>query len=329
MVADKNVITVVHAGKEDFEVCLRASGSPPRNVFDVQIAAGFAGHGYPLSLVRIVERMVHRRITKAQTLTDWLRRPLTPEQIRYAVEDVIHLPELHRRLRAEIERFGRSGWAGEEFARFEDPACYHAPAEERVQRLRGSKKLDGLGLVVLERLIEWRDEWAAARNRPIRALIRDDVLVEIARRRPQQERELEVLRGFPQAKNRKVVRELIDLIAEASKTPKCDWPKPTMRREESPMEKALLDLLSSVMQAVCHEEQLSWSLLGSAERLRELLDFHAGRLKEPPPLLRGWRKEFIGERLLDLLEGRSQLHVTGWPNNPQLQLKTRAAKRKA
>ena len=328
LVADKSIVTVVHAGKEDCELCLRSSGMVPHNIFDVQIAAGFVGHGYPMSLLRLVERMVHKRIGKGQTLTDWLRRPLTPEQIRYAAEDVVYLPQIYKRLRREIESAERLDWAREEFARFEEESFYHAPPEERVQRLKGSKKLDGLGLLVLEKLVEWRDEWAQARNRPTRALMRDDVLVELARRRPQKERDLEVLRGFPQARNRKVVRDLVALIAKVSETPKSEWPKPIARREDSPMGKALLDLMSGVIQAICHEERLNWNLLGSTQRLRELQDYHAGRLKEPPTLLRGWRKTFIGQRLLNLLEGRNRLHVTGWPSEPRMHLTVRPTSKK-
>lgn len=328
LVTDKAITTIVHAGKEDFELCLRATGKAPRNAFDIQIAAGFVGHGYPLSLVRLVERMIHKRISKGQTLTDWLRRPLTPEQLRYAAEDVMYLPEIHARLHKEIEQAGRLEWAREEFQRFEDPELYQPPVEERAQRLKGSKKLDGLGLLVLERLVEWRDQWAQARNRPIRALMRDDVLVEIARRRPKKERDLEVLRGFPQAKNRKVVRELVRIIDEISRTPKSQWPTPVVRREDSPPRKALLDLLSGVMQSICHTENLSWNLLGSSQRLRELLDYHSGELTEPPPLLCGWRNEFIGHRLIDLLEGRSRLHVSNWPEDPRVNLRARQVRKK-
>ncbi len=329
LVVDPQVVTVVHAGKEDFEVCLRMTGEVPRNIFDVQIAAGFVGYGYPLSLVRLAECMVHKRISKGQTLTDWLRRPLTPEQIRYATEDVLYLPAIYQRLVKEIDKSGRSGWAREEFEKFEDPVFYHAPPEERAQRLKGSKKLDGLGLLVLERLVEWREQWAAERNRPIRAMMRDDVLVEIARRRPTKPRELEVLRGFPQAKNRRVVNELVKIIAETSKIPKEQWPAPTIRRDDSPMTKSLLDLLSAVLQAICCDERLSWNLLGSAQRVRELLDYHAGRLEEQPALLTGWRAEFVGHRLIDLLEGRSKLHLTGWPDNPRLHLDSHRGQKRA
>ena len=328
LVTDASVTTVVHAGKEDFEVCLRQTGRPPRSVFDVQIAAGFAGYGYPLSLSRLVESMLHHRISKAQTLTDWLRRPLTADQLRYAVEDVVHLPEIHKRLHAAIERAGRTAWAREEFERFEDPEFYRPPPAERALRLKGSQRLDGLGLAVLEKLVEWRDQWARSRNRPIRALMRDDVLVEIARRRPQKETDLEVLRGFPQARNLKLIRELIGVIQDAARTPKTQWPTPEQHREDSAMTKATLDLLSAVTQVICHEEDVSRDLVGGTQRLRELLDFQAGRRREQPALLRGWREEFIGRRLVGVLEGRSEIHLSGWPQNPRLEVVSHPAARK-
>lgn len=323
LVSDRDVTTIVHAGKEDFELCLRSTGRVPRNVFDVQVAAGFVGLGYPLSLLRLVEQMAHRRIAKAQTLTDWLRRPLTPDQIRYATEDVLYLPQIYKQLSEQVERLGRKEWLEQELACFEHEQFYRPPTEERVERLKGSKRLDGLGLLVLERLVEWRDRWAQARNRPTRALMRDDVLVEVARRRPRKESDLQVLRGFPQARNKKVVRELLEVIAEASKIPKSEWPNPRERREDTPMMNVMLDLLSAVTQAICIEERLSRNLLGGNQRLRELVDYHARQNAERPVLLTGWREEFIGRRLVDVLEGRDEIHLSGWPDKLRLKIRPR------
>ena len=320
LVTDPNVVTVVHAGKEDFEVCLRASGKPPRSVFDIQIGAGFVGYGYPLSLSRLVELVCKKRLAKGQTLTDWALRPLTEEQLHYAVEDVIHLPSIYQKLNRELDRMGRTGWARDEFTRFESPEHYVPPVLDRVAKLKGSKNLDGLGMLLLERLIRWRDAWAQEKNRPVRALVRDDVLVEIARRRPRQERELAVLRGFPQSKNARVVKQVMDLIEECRATPKDKLPRPAEIREESPMMKATVDLLSAAARAVCFEDGVSYDLVGGATRLRELVDFDraGGGDGEPPTLLRGWRREFIGNRLIDLLHGRRELRFSGWPKEPRL-----------
>lgn len=324
LVSDPNVVTIVHAGKEDFDVCLRMTGEPPRNVFDVQIAAGMVGLHYPLSLVRLVEQTVHRRIAKGQTMTDWLRRPLTADQIRYAVEDVAYLPRVYDLLVAELAKRGRTKWAEEEFRRFEDPQFYRPPVQERVFKLKGTTRLDGIGLAILTKLINWRDRWAKEKNRPIRALIRDDVLVEIARRRPTDAGSIQVLRGFPQAKNPKIVREVLDLVNAGLATPRSEQPPTAEVREDSPMAKAMVDLLSAVVRAICFEEGVATELVGTTQRIRDFLDAMQSDNPGETQLATGWRGEFIGRRLTDLLGGKSELHVSGWPESPQLTVVTLA-----
>ena len=317
LVSDPAVMVIVHAGKEDFEVCARTTGEPPRNLFDVQIAAGFVGFGYPLSLARLVQSVLNRRLAKGQTLTDWLRRPLTEEQVRYAVDDVGFLPELHRQIDERLQSLGRRSWAEEEFRRFEDPAIYRPPPEDRLFKLKGSKKLNARGLAVLRALVAWRDQWAQENNRPARGLMRDDVLVEVARRQPSEQSQLQVMRGFYQARNRKVVDGILTAIETAVATPSSAWPEPFVPREETPMMRAMLDVLTASMRAICFENDIDSDLVGSSRRLRELMDYlrEGG---EPPALLRGWREDFIGRRLVELLEGRSELHVSGWPEEPRL-----------
>lgn len=328
LVHDPKILKIVHAGKEDFEVCTRASGAPPRNVFDVQIAAGFLGHGYPLSLVRLAGLIVHKRLSKGQTLTDWLRRPLTEEQLRYAADDVAYLPAIHAELAAGLAQRGRIAWAEEEFRRFEDAQLYRPPPAERLQRFKGTRSLDALGLHILEKLIEWREAWAREKNRPTRAMMRDDILVEIARRRPTRAEQLEVMRGFPQARNPRIIGQILKLIEEGKATPKKELPPRTEMREESPYARVATDVLSAFARATCLAESLDMDLVGGTQKLRELLDhLHESTECAParpaengqrPTLLTGWREAFIGRRMVELLEGRCELHLSGWPNELRL-----------
>jgi ribonuclease D len=320
LVCDPAVMTIVHAGKEDFEVCLRSTGQVPRNVFDVQIAAGLVGYDYPMSLSRLAEAVLRRRIAKGQTMTDWLRRPLTEEQLHYAVEDVAHLPAIYDRLQGKLRKHKREAWAAEEFERFEHAEYYRAPSEDRAQKLKGAKKLDGLGLAVLGRLVEWRDEWAQSRNRPIRALMRDDVLVEIARRRPTKADQLNIIRGFHQSRNKQVVAGLLSAIAEAARTPPEEWPTPHQPRDDSPMTKAATDILSAVMRGICHEQGVAQELVGSSQRLRDLVDYARQPEGPQPALLRGWRGAFVGQALLQVLDGHSEVHFSGWPDQPRIRV---------
>lgn len=319
LVGDPQIETIVHAGKEDFDLCLRLTGQPPRNVFDIQIAAGFVGLAYPLSLLRLADQLLGRHIAKDQTLTDWLRRPLTDEQLFYALDDVRHLPAMHAKLCRKLEASRRMEWAREEFQRFEQPEFYRPPPEERVYRIKGASRLDGLGLAVLERLIHWRDQWARERNRPTRALIRDDVLCEIARRRPKRQSDLAVLRGFPQAKNPRIIQEIMGIIEEVRALPKTELPDPIPQREETPMMKATLDLLSAALRGICFEQGVSHDLVGSTQKLRDLMTHHRDKT-DGATLLSGWRGAFIGRHLLSLLEGRGQLHFSGWPASPRIEI---------
>jgi ribonuclease D len=271
---------------------------------------------------------VGKRIVKGQTLTDWSRRPLTEEQLRYAVEDVAHLPAIHARLAAMLEKNGRAAWAGEEFRRFEDARLYQPPPGERLFRIKGTKNLDPLALVALEKLIEWRETWAREKNRPTRAMMRDDILVEIARRRPTRAEQLEVMRGFPQSRNPRIIAKILEIIAAAKAVPPEKRPVTKEVLEESPMTRVVVDVLAAVLRSTCHTEHLDADLVGSTQRLRDLLDFTRDG-GDRPSLLTGWREQFIGARLLDVLAGRSELHLSGWPQNPHLSLVTHKGKTRA
>lgn len=319
LVSDPAVRTIVHAGKEDFELCLTQSGRPPRNVFDTQIAAGFVGLHYPMSLSRLVQTLLHKRLSKGETLTDWQRRPLSRSQVEYAVEDVRYLPQLHRILTERLERSGRASWAAEEFARFEDPALYARPVEDRLFRCKGARSLDRAGLAVLRRLLAWRDAWAQRRNRPPRALVRDDILVQIARIRPTQRSQLEILRGFPGGRNPRIASQVLELVREALAEDPAAWPTPPPRQQEDPITRVVLDVLSALLRSECQRQGVDHDLVGTTQRLRELLDYQRQRVGPPPVLLSGWRKAFIGRKLIDLLEGRIGLHLAGWPDAVRLE----------
>ena len=221
-------------------------------------------------------------------------------------------------LEKRLTECGRAAWAREEFEQFENRELYKRSVQQRLFKLKGSKKLDGLSLAVLERLVDWRDQWAQQRNRPTRAMMRDDVLVAIAKRRPKRPAELEVLRGFPQSRKLKIVQEVLEVIKKGVATPKPKWPEPFVQPDDSPMTKVAISIFSAYVHAVCHEEGLGHDLVGSTQRLHELLDYLLDKSRPLPLLLTGWRELFIGKRLVDLLEGRCELHLSGWPDDLRL-----------
>src|SRR5947209_9036837 len=201
LVMDPAVQVVVHAGREEVRLCRLWGGRPPGNLFDLQLAAGLVGLAYPLGHGALVSQLLGVQLAKGETLTEWRDRPLTRAQIRYAFDDVRYLLPLWERLSARLEKLGRADWAREEFARLATNATPGEPGvpgvAEKWRKLRGLGALDRRRLAVVRELYQWREETAARTNRPARAICRDDLIVEIARRNPTTDRDLHVVRGLP------------------------------------------------------------------------------------------------------------------------------------
>ena len=198
LVVDPGRVVVVHAGREEVRLCRLWTGQTPGNLFDLQIAAGLVGLTYPLGHGPLVGHVVGVHLAKGETRTEWRHRPLTPEQIRYAFDDVRYLLAVWKKLSGRLEKMGRTEWAREEFERLMRTASPGEPAaDEKWRKLRGLGSLDRRRLAAVRALYHWREETAAQTNRPARSIVRDDLIVEIARRNPTQERDLQVVRGLP------------------------------------------------------------------------------------------------------------------------------------
>lgn len=152
-ISDPHVMVILHAANQDLDIINSLSGKVPKNVFDTQIAAGFAGLGYPLGYGKLLNQLLSITIDKTESFTDWLTRPLTEAQIKYAVDDVCHLLPLYDRLRAKLEKLGRLKWAEEECKRYVDAARYERDHTMDFLRVKGSSSLNRRGLAVLQALL--------------------------------------------------------------------------------------------------------------------------------------------------------------------------------
>ena len=202
-------LVIVHAGREEVRLCRLFAGQPPINLFDVQIAAALVGMVYPLGHAALVHQLLGVQLAKAETLTEWRTRPLTRRQIRYAFDDVRYLLPLWQKESAELEALGRSDWAREEFERLKAATVPVDAESEKWRKLRGLGSLDRRRLAVVQALFLWREETAARTNRPSRSIVRDDLLVEIARRNPKTKEDLQVVRGLPR-RDLAAILEVVD-----------------------------------------------------------------------------------------------------------------------
>jgi len=196
IVCNPAVQKVVHAGRQDLDLFAVHAGRIPKPFFDTQIAAAMVGYGPQVAYASLVQRVHGKRLDKAHTFTNWSARPLSPDQLSYALEDVTFLLAIHDHLQTRLSEFGRLEWIGEEFARLEDAVGEtRGEPQERYQRVRGWDQLKPKSLAVLRALAAWREGEAKRRNVPRGRVLRDEVLLQMARHPPRSVQELRSVRG--------------------------------------------------------------------------------------------------------------------------------------
>jgi ribonuclease D len=304
VVLDPAVEVVMHASGEDLRICRLRTGRLPDRVFDTQVAAGLAGYGYPMSLVNLVGQSVGVTLAGSETRTDWRRRPLSEAQVEYALLDVAdHLQD-------RLVRWDRVAWAEDEFSAFIE-SVRRRVEEDRWRRLPGAGTLGRRSLEIARRLYDWRVEEARATNRPIRQVMRDDLMVGIARRQPRSKRDLEALRDFNRPALVARSREILDVVAEALAVPEDRLPEPGERVDDLPGMSMLTSLLNATMSHCAARHQISTGLVGSTNDLKSLVRWHLDGqpADQEPEILRGWRADVCGRALLDVLSGRLALRI--------------------
>jgi len=309
-VVDPSIEVVMHAAGEDLRICKIKMGKVPKRVFDVQIAAGLLGPGYTLSLGNLVNQRLGISLAGGETRTDWRRRPLTPAQLRYALDDVRYLFELADGIAAELDQLDRTRWAEDEFTSFLNDIRARNE-EDRWRRLPGLHQLNRRGLEVARRLAEWRQADARRANRPLRSVLRDDLLIAIAKRQPTSRRDLEALRDFNRPHLMTKGGELLDVIASAQTVAVESLPYPSERHDEGPGVAMVVSLLSATLARCCGQAKVAVGLVGGSSDLRDLIRWQVeGRPEDQvPALAKGWRWEVCGATLMDVLTGRRALRV--------------------
>lgn len=304
LLSDPATLKVLHAAGQDMEVLLHEAGVIPEPVFDTQIAAALLGHPDQIGYARLVQNLLGVQLDKAHTRSDWSRRPLSADETAYAADDVRYLAALYPQLRAQLRQRGRLDWLDPEFQRLADPARYRPDPASAWKRVKGPRHLRPAQQQALEHLAAWRERTAMAADRPRGWIVKDDVLGEIARRRPADREALAAIRGLPEAVARKHGEAILAELASAANAPDAAATPPPKPLE--PAQAALADLLMVGLRARAAEIEISPAALASRKELEALA---AG--ERDLPLLQGWRLEAAGKTILELLEGRLTLRAQG------------------
>ncbi len=305
IVCNPAIQKVVHAGRQDLDLFAVHAGQIPKPFFDTQIAAAMVGFGPQVAYGNLVQRVHGTKLDKAHTFTNWSARPLSQDQLAYALEDVTFLLAIHDHLHTRLSKLGRLHWVDEEFSRLEGAVGdTRREPQERYQRVRGWDTLKPKLAVVLRELAAWREGEAKRRNVPRGRVMRDEVLLQLARHPPRYMQELRAVRGLHGSEVDRNGESLLATIQAALALPPSAWPEVPKERKPESESAGLLELLQAVMKAHATEGEIAPTLLATSADLQALVDAKANRAVLDLPLLKGWRRTLLGDILLDVLEGK-------------------------
>jgi ribonuclease D len=309
VLADPAVEVVVHAGRQDIALIRRRLQTEVSNVFDTQIAAGFAGLGAQASYDSLLAEILGLRVAKTASFTRWDARPLSPEQLAYAREDVVHLLELAGELQRRLSALGRLGWAREECEPLQRSSD-ERDAEAIFSRLPRIGGLSASARPIARELVRWRERTAARQDRPVQSVLSDAGLMEIAKRAPSSRGELERIRGVGAGNSGgRRADELIAAVARGRGRPPEPPPHRPRQKAPKPQDPPLVALSEALLRARAREAGLAYELLAARADLQAIVAAHRSGEEAQVRTLRGWRRELVGAELLDLLDGRVSLSV--------------------
>jgi ribonuclease D len=303
LLLDPSILKIVHAGGQDVEIlAARLSGRIPTPLFDTQVAAAFCGHGQQIGYGGLVQSLLGVSLSKEEGFADWSRRPLTEAMLHYAANDVRYLHAVHRALERGLEDRGRGEWAVEQTQRLLSTAATETAPADLWKRVGGRAGLGRRELAILRELAIWRDLEAQRRDKPRRTVIKDEPLVEIARRKPRAAAEILALRGMPPSLGERVAAQLAECVARGLALTDTALPVIDHQPPLDDQGAALLELLSAVAKVRALEEDLPPALLAPGDELRQLA-IHRRKPDPNSPLFTGWRGQLVGDRLRAVLAG--------------------------
>lgn len=309
VLADPAVEVILHAARQDVAILRRAWSTDIHNVFDTQVAAGFAGYGAQTGYGNLLGAALGLRVGKTASYTRWDARPLTEEQLSYAREDVVYLLQLSDRLHEQLSASGRLEWAREECRRMEDATDERDP-ETAFERLPRSGQLDPRSRAVAREVAAWRERTASAEDKPVGTILPDPALVEIAKRKPASPHELEQIRGLHGGHLRRRGQAIVDAVQRGREA------EPIAREARRPGGESgdapLIALVEAVIRTRAIDAGLAYELVASRAELEQVVI--AARRGDPEPEVRalvGWRRELVGAEIAELLAGRRAVVIAG------------------
>ncbi len=298
LLLNKNILKVFHAGRQDIEIFFGLMGEIPTPIYDTQIAAMFCGLGDQVSYESLVNNFLGLSVNKEHQFTNWLQRPLSKNQINYAISDVTHLINIFPLIRKAIKDNNREEWVTKELEHLSKKELYKVKADEVWKKIK-LKNSNPQMLNLLKYLAYWRENECKKRNIPRNRLIRDDVLINISFSKPKTISELKKIRAIPKNLSNDDFSQILEVIDKAEKVKREEWP--LISTSTSPqISKSSLELLKILLKYCSEENGLAEKVIANTDDLKSILEGQKKNMK----VFTGWRNKIFGEMALSLLNGK-------------------------
>jgi ribonuclease D len=302
LLLNPNLVKVLHSCSEDLEVFQTWLNVVPTPIFDTQIAAAFAGLGYSLSYANLVKLLLNTEIPKDETRSDWLQRPLSMAQLKYAALDVAHMLIVYGKLLVQLKSSGRLAWVKSDCADLVIKANTQPDYASAYKDVGLAWKLRPQELFILRELAVWREEQSRERNIPRNRLIKETAMWEIARKKPDSLGALEKIEDLPSKTLRNDAEFLLDLVKRGLASSSDQWPErldPPLSPEHGPVIKAMKE----AVREIAEQDQLPTEILIRKKDYEFIVrsKMHSSEFKLPERL-KGWRFNLIGEKLLEVVK---------------------------
>ncbi|MDP4609752.1 MAG: HRDC domain-containing protein [Opitutales bacterium] len=319
LMSDASVVKILHDAQQDLTILYRASGGYPKNIFDSQRSAGFAGLSSTISLSELLKTLEKVRLDKSETRSNWLARPLTEAQVEYAEDDVRYSTRLMVKIMDRAEKLGRKDWILEEMKMYEVESLYgESDPELEMPRVRGSGSLTNQQRNILRALGAWREIKARKRNLPRNFILSDDAIVSLLKHPPKTADDIRPMKGLSDRaleRNRRYIWEAIQRGIEG------DLPELPNGRHTGPAPddgyEARVDLSLAFIKGTCLAAKIDPALIGNRAEVTALVLEAANATDERHRILRGWRGEFCGKHLLSILQGNGSITINSETKLPE------------
>ena len=304
--ADRSLLKVFHAGRQDLEIFFNAMGQVPAPVFDTQIAAMVCGFGDQVGYEALVSKLAGANLDKSQRFTDWAQRPLTDRQVVYAMGDVTHLRKVYLALQKRLEKSGRASWLDEEDAVLTSPDTYKVDPREMWRRLRARTRAPRM-LAVLRELAAWREITAQSLDVPRQRVAKDDAILELAANMPATADDIKRSRLAKPLASGKYVEGVLAAVVKGRAVPDAECPR--LDRDDgwdNQAPRAVVELIKLLLKARSEAHDVAQRLIANSEDVEAIAMSDTADV----PALHGWRRELFGEDALKLKHGRLAVGLT-------------------